>query len=80
MSQRNGNYIYIHHKMTLFSKWSIFWFLPKLQLCNLKMVPFYSDYIQGEIDRMIDVDIEAYISRYRYVDRQINGYIDKQID
>ena len=49
--------------MLLFSKWSIFWFLPKLQLFNLKIILFYHYYIYGEIDRMIDTDIEEYISK-----------------
>ena len=45
-------------------------FLPKCQLLNLKIIPpFYCNYTYREIDRMIDKDIEAYISRYKYVDR-----------
>ena len=56
-------------------------FLPKSQLLNLKIIPpFYCNYTFREIDRMIDKDIEAYISRYKYVDRQMNGELDKQID
>ena len=53
--------IYIQHKMTLTSKWSIFWFLPKPELFNM-IESSYCDYIQGDIDRMVDKDIEAYIS------------------
>ena len=45
-------------------------FLSKFQLLSLKIIPlFYCNYTYREIDRMIDKDIEAYISRDRYVDR-----------
>ena len=54
--------IYIQHKMISFSKEYIL-FLPKLQLFNLETIPFYYDHIQGDIDRMTDKDIDAYISR-----------------
>ena len=36
---------------------------PKLQLFNLKTILFYYDHIQGKIDRMMDKDVDAYISR-----------------
>ena len=56
---------YIHHKMTndIIFKIEHVLFLPKLQLFNLKTILFYHRHIQGEIDRMIDKDIDAYISK-----------------
>ena len=56
---------YIHHIMTddIIFKIEHVLFLPKLQLFNLKTILFYHRHIQGEIDRMIDKDIDAYISK-----------------
>ena len=67
---------YIHNEMTLFSKQDVFWFFQNLQLSNLKTISFCGDCVQRETDRMIDTDIEAYIYRYRYLDRFIDKYID----
>ena len=85
------NMYYIHKKMTLFSKWSIFcpFSKPSTVQSEINTILLWLEiYLwliiiviiivierYWEIDRLIDTDIDACIYRYRYADT----YIDRQI-
>ena len=58
-----GFILYIHNKMTLFSKWSIFCFFSKPSTVQSeKNIILLRLYI--EIDRMIDKDLEVCIYKF----------------
>ena len=77
MKQSNVNY-------NVYSQWNDFIFKTGCILVFSKPSTVQSENniilwrlcIERETDRMIDTDIEAYIYRYRYLDRFIDKYID----